>query len=151
MFKPTLLLLSKEHGTGPQKGQTLTKGRLPGSSPAALPTWILNGATHQGAGRAGLLQVEKQLGNEGNLSEAPHCLNRTRLMVAMGSIDSPRPGEIKSQWQHPSRKHIQEGRLKMGSWHRSCPGQKKKLPCRAGLESPQPASQSQEWMALEHL
>lgn len=134
MFKQTLLFWSREHGTGPWKGQTLTKGRLPGSSHAAVHMWTLNEATHQGAERAGLLQGEK-LGNEGNLNEAPHGLNRTRLIVVIEFIDSPRLGEIKSQWQHPSRKHSQERRLKMGLWH-SCKvhsgyREESKLPCRA--------------------
>lgn len=41
---------------------------------------ILNGAIHQGAERAGLFQGEEKLGNEGDLNEAPHCLNRIRLV-----------------------------------------------------------------------
>lgn len=152
MFKQTLPFLSKEHGTRPWKGQTLTKGRLSGSSPAALHTWILNGATHQGAEREGLLQGEKKLGNGGNLNEAPHCLKRTKLVVVMGSIDSARLGEIKRQWQHPPRKHNQERRLKMVLWHRSKvhmgyrTGDKVTLQGRTEVHPRKPVSKPEQWL-----
>lgn len=154
MFKQTLFFLSKEHGTGPQRGQTLTKGRLAGSSPTALPTywsWILKKATHQGA-RAGLLQGENKLGNEGNPSAAPHCLNRTGLVVVMGSTDSPRQGEINSQVQDPPREPSQERKLEMGLWHRSKvhwghrAGDKATLQGRSRVHPRKPVSKPEQWM-----
>lgn len=88
MLKQTLFFLSRKHGTGPQRGQTLTKG-LAGTSPAALHTywsWILKKVTHQETGRAELLWGEEKLGNEGNMREVLYCLNKTGLAVEMSPL-----------------------------------------------------------------
>lgn len=158
MLKQTLFFLSRKHGTGPQRGQTLTKG-LAGTSPAALHTywsWILKKVTHQETGRAELLWGEEKLGNEGNLREVLYCLNKTGLAVEMESIESLRQGEKNSQVQDPPREPIWEMRLEMGLWHRSNvhSGQKIKLPYGASLEyttENQSASQCSRGTAQEHL
>lgn len=132
---------------------------LAGTSPAALHiywSWILKTVTHQETGRAELLWGEEKVGNEGNLHVAPYGLNRTGLVVEMGSIDSLRQDEINSQVRDPPREPIWEMRLEMGLWHRSKDhsGQEIKLPYRASLAytpENQSASRCSRWMAQEHL
>lgn len=118
MFKQTPFLLSREHTRGLWRGQTL--GGKKKKKRKAKAGWelsccvacslMLNTKTApcQGAAKAGLLQRQNELGNEGNPCAAPHRLNGAGLDVVIGSIDHPRQGEVNWKVQDPPRKPNQD-------------------------------------------